>query len=141
MDNRQYRWSAVQTLLFCGVVSVMATMAAINVRSFHSPPHVALVDGSFAKAFETHYDDVFPLKRLGVNLWAALDYTFFGEGLPGVVIGRQNWLYTDEEFNVGEDYELNIRTNLALITAIKRKLAARNVTLVIGVVPAKAQIY
>jgi alginate O-acetyltransferase complex protein AlgJ len=141
MDTPLQRRSAVQTLLFCGVIAVIAIMAAINARSFHIPAHVALMDGSLAKAFETHYDDVFPVKRLGVNLWAAIDYTLFAEGLPGVVIGRQNWLYTDEEFNVSDDAELNIRTNLALIAAIKKKLAARNVTLVIGVVPTKAGIY
>jgi alginate O-acetyltransferase complex protein AlgJ len=141
MSNRLHPRSTVQTLLFCGVVTLMATMAAVSGRSFHAPAHVAWVDGSLAKAFETHYDDVFPVKPLGVNLWAAIDYALFGEGLPGVVIGRQNWLYTAEEFNVSDDSDLNIRTNLELITAVKRKLATANATLVIGAVPTKAGIY
>jgi len=141
MSTSLHRRATVQTLLFCGIVAVVSTMAAVSVRSFHSPAHVAWVNGSLAKAFEAHYDDVFPVKRLGVNLWTAIDYALFAEGLPGVVIGRQNWLYTDEEFNVSDDSTLNIRTNLALIAGVKKKLAARNVTLVIGAVPAKAAIY
>jgi alginate O-acetyltransferase complex protein AlgJ len=40
-----------------------------------------------------------PIKRLGTNLWAALDFKLFNEGRPGVVLGRDQWLYSDEEFN------------------------------------------
>ena len=141
MDNQFHRRCIVQTAMFCGIVAAMAAMAAVNVRSFHAPDRVVLVNGSLAKAFETHYDEVFPVKRLGVNLWAAIDYAFFGEGLPGVVIGRKDWLYTDEEFNVGSDSELNIRSNLALIARVRQKLASENVMLVLGLVPAKARIY
>jgi alginate O-acetyltransferase complex protein AlgJ len=141
VDNQSHHRCVVQTAVFCGILAAMAAMAAVNVRSFRAPDHVALVNGSLAKAFETRYDEVFPVKRLGVNLWAAIDYAFLGEGLPGVVIGRKNWLYTDEEFNVGSDSELNISSNLALIARVRRKLASENVMLVLGLVPTKARIY
>ena len=131
----------MQTTLFCGIVAITAILAAVSADSFHRPQHVELVNGSLAKAFETHYDEVFPVKRLGVNLWAAIDYEVFGEGLPGIVVGRQGWLYTDEEFNVGNDFDSNIRDNLALIDRVEQQLASENVLLIIGVVPTKAQIY
>ncbi|HEY0342770.1 MAG TPA: hypothetical protein VGC34_18350, partial [Steroidobacteraceae bacterium] len=74
MDTHSHRRSIVQTTLFCGIVAIMAILAAVSADSFHRPQHVELVNGSLAKAFETHYDEVFPIKRLGVNLWAAIDY-------------------------------------------------------------------
>ncbi len=131
----------IQTAGFIGIIAVMGAIAALNARSFVVPHPVELVDGSLAKAFETHYDALFPVKKLGVNLWAAIDYAAFGEGRPGVVLGRQDWLYTDEEFNVGENYAANVQGHLVLIKQLEQELASAGVALMVGVVPAKARIY
>jgi len=136
------RWlGMMQTVLFVALISVMGVMAAANVRGFHKPAQVDVVTGGLAKAFETHYDEVFPVKQLGVNLWAALDYTVFGEGRPGVVIGTEGWFYTDEEFKVADSSEADIRANLAFIAKVGRQLQGEGVALVVAVVPAKARIY
>jgi alginate O-acetyltransferase complex protein AlgJ len=100
-----------------------------------------VIDGGLAKAFEHHYEAQFPAKTLGVNLWAAIDYALFREGRPGVVIGTHDWLYTDEEFNVAEDYDASLRTNLMRIAEVQRELADAGVALVVALVPAKARIY
>jgi alginate O-acetyltransferase complex protein AlgJ len=141
MNTRLPRRCVVQTALFIGIIAVMGIIAALNVRTFSVPQPVELVDGSLAKAFETHYDELFPAKKLGVNLWAAIDYAMFGEGRPGVVLGKQDWLYTDEEFDVAENYEENIRSHLLLIGRLNRRLASEGVSLVVSVVPTKARIY
>jgi alginate O-acetyltransferase complex protein AlgJ len=99
------------------------------------------MDGALAKAFETHYEEHFPAKQLGVNLWAALDYTLFREGRPGVVIGTNDWLYTDEEFSVAEDARAAFHANFAQITAARAALEQAGVALVAALVPAKARIY
>jgi alginate O-acetyltransferase complex protein AlgJ len=141
MNTRLPRRCAIQTALFIAIIAVMGAIAALNARTFSVAGPVDLVDGSLAKAFETHYDELFPAKKLGVNLWAAIDYAVFGEGRPGVVLGKQDWLYTDEEFDVEEDYESNIRSHLLLIGRLNRRLASEGVSLVVGVVPTKARIY
>ena len=132
---------AVHTLLFCAVIVITGLVAAVNVRSFRVPERVDVIDGGFAKAFEQHYEDEFPVKRLGVNLWAAIDYALFREGRPGIVVGTHDWLYTDEEFNVGDDYDASIRANFARISDVRKQLSDAGVELLAAVVPAKARIY
>lgn len=131
----------VHALLFSGVIAIAGARAAMNAGSFRPPEAVTVVDGGFAKAFEHHYEESFPAKRLGVNLWAAIDYAVFREGRPGVVIGTHDWLYTDEEFNVGDDYTSAIRANFTRIRQVQQQLANAGVALVAAVVPAKARIY
>ncbi|MEP7245893.1 MAG: alginate O-acetyltransferase [Gammaproteobacteria bacterium] len=141
MTQWMNRWSQVQSALFAGALLTLGGLAAMNARSFRLPGSVDLLNGSLAKAFETQYDELFPVKTLGVNLWAAIDYTVFIEGRPGIVIGKEDWLYTDEEFNVGNDYHAHLRDNLALIVSHNSELASSGVQLVVAVVPAKARVY
>jgi len=133
--------SALQAGLFLCFVIAMSVFAALNMRTFDLPAGTRLVDGNRAKVFEAQFDAKFPAKKLGVNLWAAVDYVLFREGKPGVVLGRRGWLYTDEEFVVAEGYERHIRDNLKLIESIHQELTKQGVALVVAIVPAKARVY
>jgi hypothetical protein len=73
-----------------------------------------------------------PIKRLGTNLWAALDFKLFNEGRPGVVLGRDQWLYSDEEFNPIVNEELNLQGNYALVEGVRQTLKAQGVQLVLA---------
>jgi alginate O-acetyltransferase complex protein AlgJ len=135
------REACLYTALFCITLLVTGMLAATNLRTFHAPESVQLLNGELAKAIETHYDAKFPGKQLGVNLWAAIHYTLFNEGRPGVVVGNHGWLYTDEEFDVTDDAEASIEANLAAISKARDALAREGVKLVAAVVPAKARVY
>ena len=135
------REAAINTALFSSLMTITAVWAAFDARSFRMPEQVSLTDGALAKAFETHYEEHFPVKQLGVNLWAAIDYTLFREGRPGVVVGTDDWLYTDEEFNVADDARATLHTNFAQIAAARAALEDAGVALVAALVPAKARIY
>jgi alginate O-acetyltransferase complex protein AlgJ len=135
------REAGLYTALFCITLLVTGMLAATSLRSFHAPEHVQVLNGELAKAIETHYEANFPGKQLGVNLWAAIDYTLFNEGRPGVVVGNQGWLYTDEEFDVAADARASVAANLAAISKARAALASEGVQLVAAVVPAKARVY
>jgi alginate O-acetyltransferase complex protein AlgJ len=135
------REALLHTTFFCGVIAIVGVLAAVSARSFHSPHDVGVVNGGLAKALETHYDEHFPVKQLGVNVWAAIDYTLFREGRPGVVVGNRGWLYTDEEFDVGTQAQTSLNRNLAEIARARQTLANAGVTLVAAVVPSKARVY
>jgi len=135
------REAGLYTALFCITLLVTGMLAATNLRTFHAPESVRLLNGELAKAIEAHYDAKFPGKQLGVNLWAAIDYTLFNEGRPGVVIGAHGWLYTDEEFDVTDDAQSSIEANLAAISKARDALAKKDVKLIAAVVPAKVRVY
>jgi alginate O-acetyltransferase complex protein AlgJ len=98
-------------------------------------------DGSATRAFESHYDAVFPVRTLGINLWTAIGYALFDEGKPGLVVGRHDWLYTVEEFAAAADAGAQVTAHLGQIDEARRRLARRGSALLVALVPAKARIY
>ncbi|MFW0758802.1 alginate O-acetyltransferase [Pseudomonas sp. H11T01] len=125
-------------------MAVLLALGAWSMRSFFgfsTNGEATVLNGRWTKAVETHYDDEFPIKRLGTNLWAALDFKLFNEGRPGVVLGRDQWLYSDEEFNPIVNEELNLQGNYALVEGVRQTLQKRGVKLVMAIVPAKVRLY
>jgi alginate O-acetyltransferase complex protein AlgJ len=127
--------------LFLAILLALGLWSLRSFSGFSTSKETTVLNGHWTKAVETHYDDQFPLKRLGTNLWAALDYKVFKEGRPGVVLGKDQWLYTDEEFDAVANGEQNEADNLALIQGVRDTLKAHGTQLVMAVVPAKARLY
>jgi alginate O-acetyltransferase complex protein AlgJ len=132
---------ALHALVFAAAVLGVAVAAAVKARHYEPKVDQAVLDGRMAHDFETQYDHDFPARSFAVSVWAAIDYVLFREAKSGVVIGDDGWLYTDEEFIVGERYAQRVERNLARIAATRDRLAAQGVKLVVAVVPAKARVY
>lgn len=127
--------------LFLVTLLVLGLWSVRSFFGFSTNADATVLNGRWTKAVETHYDDEFPIKRLGTNLWAALDFKLFNEGRPGVVLGRDQWLYSDEEFNPIVNEELNLQGNCALVEGVRQTLKEKGVKLVMAIVPAKARLY
>ncbi|WP_288440531.1 alginate O-acetyltransferase [uncultured Pseudomonas sp.] len=129
------------SLSFLGLLVGMGVWSTGGFEGFHRTQQMTLLNGKLAKAAETHYDEQFPIKRLGTNLWAALDFKLFNEGRPGVVLGRDQWLFTDEEFKPTANAEQQMQENLALIQGVRDTLRKHGSHLVLAIIPAKARVY
>ncbi|MBT2311623.1 alginate O-acetyltransferase [Pseudomonas fluorescens] len=127
--------------LFLLTLTVLGLWSVRSFFGFSTHPDATVINGRWTKAVETHYDDEFPIKRLGTNIWAALDYKLFNEGRKGVVLGRDQWLYSDEEFNPIVNEQQNLQGNYALVEGVRQKLKEKGITLVMAIVPAKARLY
>ena len=128
-------------LLFLAVLLGLGIWSLWSFASFNRTAQMTVLNGKFTQAVQSHYDDQFPIKRLGTNLWAAVDFKLFHEGRPGVVLGRDQWLYSDEEFDPvagGTQIEAD---NFALIKGVAGQLKEHGVHLVLAIVPAKARLY
>lgn len=139
--SASHRAALANALLFIALIAVLGGVGMVRVFGFRSTPGENIWRGALAHAFEKHYDEVFPVKRFGVNLWAATEYVLFREGLPGVIVGHGGWLYTDEEFKLDNDSAAQVQRNLALITWVQRELEHQHVALMVALVPAKARVY
>ncbi|MEE1868076.1 alginate O-acetyltransferase [Pseudomonas auratipiscis] len=128
-------------VLFLVLLLGLGVWSLGGLSSFQRTAQMSVLDGKLAKAAETHYDAQFPLKRIGTNLWAALDFKLFNEGRPGVVLGRDNWLFSDEEFKPVANSDQFEQENLALIRGVRDTLQQHGVQLVLAIVPAKARLY
>ena len=127
--------------LFLAILLVLGLWSLRSFASFSTTPETTVLNGKWTKAAETHYDEEFPIKRLGTNLWAALDYKLFNEGRPGVILGKDQWLYTDEEFDAVANSEQNEADNLAIIQGVRDTLKKQGTQLVLAIVPAKTRLY
>ncbi|WP_166365487.1 alginate O-acetyltransferase [Pseudomonas akapageensis] len=127
--------------LFLAMLLCLGAWSLRSFMGFNTNSDATLLNGRWAKAVETHYDDEFPIKRLGTNLWAALDFKLFNEGRPGVVLGRDQWLFSDEEFKPIAGSDQFEQENVALIQGVLDTLKQHGVQLVLAIVPAKARLY
>ncbi|WP_213875220.1 alginate O-acetyltransferase [Pseudomonas sp. dw_358] len=134
-------WQIIYISLFLGLLLALGGWSLLSFASFQRTAPMTVLNGRLAQGLQSHYDEQFPIKRLGTNLWAALDYGLFKEGRPGVVLGRDQWLYSDEEFNPMADAKQSESSNLALIRGVQATLAQHHVQLVLAIVPAKARLY
>lgn len=127
--------------LFLAILLVLGLWSLRSFIGFSTSKETTVLNGHWTKAVETRYDEEFPIKRLGTNLWAALDYKVFNEGRPGVILGKDQWLYTDEEFDAVANGEQNEADNLAIIQGVRDTLKKQGTQLVLAIVPAKTRLY
>jgi len=127
--------------LFLAILLVLGLWSLRSFSGFSTSKETTVLNGHWTKAVETHYDEEFPIKRLGTNLWAALDYKVFNEGRPGVILGKDQWLYTDEEFDAVANSEQNEADNLAIIQGVRDTLKKQGTQLVLAIIPAKTRLY
>lgn len=136
--NLHARWVGV---LFGTGILALAIAAATKAWSYQVQPGVSLVRGELTRHFESHYDEVFPAKTFGTNLWAAIQFLLFGEGRSGVVVGENGWLYTQEEFCDHTDADVKIDARLHLIERVRDEMQQRDTQLVVALLPAKTRMY
>ena len=134
-------WSLWLSSAFAAGLLLLALAAGWRAAPPRVPDTGGWWDGSATRAFESHYDAVFPVRTLGINLWTAIGYALFDEGKPGLVVGRHGWLYTTEEFDAPADAGALVAAHLAQIGEARHRLAQRNSRLVVALLPAKARVY
>ena len=128
-------------VVFAGMLLALSLWSMRGIVGFSVAKETTVLNGKLAHAFEKHYDDQFPIKQIGTNLWALVDFGLFGEGRQGVVIGKDGWLFSDEEFDPVADGNRHLQENLALVQGVRDELANRGVTLVLAIVPSKSRLY
>ncbi|UTW45917.1 alginate O-acetyltransferase [bacterium SCSIO 12696] len=140
-DKPSLRTDKCISIVFIGVIVVCGAFSWSGLRidqtSFTAKN---IFNGSAAQSLESHYDQRFALKQLGTNSWGALEYTLFGEGRQGVVVGNGGWLFSNEEF-YAQDAQNHLQQNLAYIGWVAEKLATAQVQLLVVPVPAKSRLY
>ncbi|MHC5350597.1 alginate O-acetyltransferase [Pseudomonas sp. A46] len=131
-------------LLFIGLLFGMFLYSLPAVFSFGKTQTDAwslFVDGKLLRKFEQFYDKRFFLRDPSVRAWADIRFMLFGEGTSGVVIGKDGWLFTNQEYLVTGDLPANLKKQVETIVQVRRRLAENGKKLVLLPVPMKLDIY
>ncbi|PYC12572.1 alginate O-acetyltransferase [Pseudomonas mosselii] len=99
------------------------------------------VDGKLLRKFEQVYDKRLFLREPSQQLWADAQFQLFGEGTKGVVLGKDGWLYTNQEYRVPNDLDASLASQLEQIVKVQRQLAEHGKHLVLLPLPMKLDIY
>lgn len=99
-----------------------------------------VINGSWAKLFESKFDKNLNHYPFSKSFWSSFSYFLFKEGKEGVLIGKDGWLFTTEEFSYSDDFNENIENNLNYISFVKTKLLQNNIKLFVVPIPSKARV-
>jgi alginate O-acetyltransferase complex protein AlgJ len=111
-----------------------ATLPAISMQTDY-------VNGKATLAFEDWFKRALLFEDMAVKGWGSLSYALFHTGNKGVVIGREGWLFTAEEYEVPRDDTHQLATKLRWIQTVATYLHHKGSRLIIVPIPAKARIY
>ncbi|AVD82601.1 hypothetical protein C4Q28_10760 [Pseudomonas sp. SWI6] len=136
--------SKANGILFALALGAMFVYSLPPVFSFartQSDAWNLFVDGKLLRKFEQVYDKRFFLRAPSVTLWADAQFQLFGEGTKGVVLGKDGWLYTNQEYRVPNDLDANLTGQLEQIVKVRAQLAEHGKQLVVLPLPMKLDVY
>jgi alginate O-acetyltransferase complex protein AlgJ len=131
-------------VLFLGYALVANAGFIQDIRRDSSEIPRAVIDyfnGDAALQIDSYYKQVMPHRLASIDLMGALRYLTFGEGRSGVVIGKDGWLFSSEEFRATGDHAVDVANAAKGIAEVRDTLAAKGIELVVVPLPAKADIY
>lgn len=138
----------MKTNYFTGItfIVLLAGGFLISALSHYKTPRqseqvAVLLDGRDTAAYETVFDKNLLYKQASIDLWSMSGYILFGEGKEGVLVGKNGWLFTNEEFFYDQNFEKVIETNKTFIAKTAETLQDKSIKLVIVLIPSKARIY
>lgn len=103
-------------------------------------PFGAVTTARSSGEVDTTLEEEHPWRHLAVTAITAFRVRLFGEAQPGVRIGSEGWLFTDEEFAHHPDDPERRTASIDAIRTASRTLESRGVSLVVVLVPSKARV-
>jgi alginate O-acetyltransferase complex protein AlgJ len=117
------------------IVGVLGTL--VN-PALSRAPAADVWSGRWASAYQAALDAASPLRPVALAAWNALDLALFRQAPAGVLLGRDGWLFTEEEYDLPVDATSVRSAWVTQIVDVADRLAREDVRLVVALVPAKA---
>ncbi|WP_394213365.1 hypothetical protein [Enterovibrio calviensis] len=126
--------------LLASAFVVCITIWNVKELSWDTERH-PILNGTQARELESQFEQSLIISDWAKGLWAAIDYSLFKEGYSGVVVGKEGWLFSAEEYFVPEKKQAKLESNLLFVNNISKQLQASGITLKVALIPEKAEIY
>jgi alginate O-acetyltransferase complex protein AlgJ len=121
-----------------GVAAIMTEAAQRQLAS--ALDFKSILSGRAASVVNTAMAHNLPVDVLFRTAGGILRWRLFNSGGPQVWAGRNDWLYLMEELRPWPDAAAVMQTRAAVVGRVAASLKARNIDLVVAVVPDKARI-
>jgi alginate O-acetyltransferase complex protein AlgJ len=138
MQTRAFTFNAI-TLLLTVLTGLTLTIISGGWRDDHADK--TLLNGARSKALETDLEKAFPIRQAAINVWGSFEFSVFGNGRKGVLVGSDGWFYSSEEFERVKNFDTEITGKLEYVAQVKKTLEQAGAKLAVVLVPAKARVY
>jgi alginate O-acetyltransferase complex protein AlgJ len=101
----------------------------------------AYLSGEAAVEIDAYYKKIMPHRLPSIDLMGAARYLVFKEGRKGVLVGKDGWLFSREEFEATLTGPANLAKAREGLLSVRDALAESGVKLVLLPLPAKVDIY
>jgi alginate O-acetyltransferase complex protein AlgJ len=139
VDTVRYPSLLVRFFLTVLVLGLGLHLWTINSQTLTNNQDV--FNGAWSRQFEKSLTQTSPITEKAIGIWGAFEYFVFATGRKGVLIGQNGWLFTDEEFQTTPQFWSEFEKNTLYIAKVGKALQAKNISLLIVPVPAKARVY
>lgn len=141
--NSAHKFNGIAFILMLVVMLAYSLPKVVDFVRLQSPSDAAelFASGQLLRQFEDYYDKGFFLRDPSIELWASAQYLLFREGSSGVMLGREGWLFTNEEYRLPNAYQQALDSNVAKIAAVEKTLKAHNKRLIVLPLPMKVDVY
>lgn len=112
-----------------------------TLKSVESITLKTFLNGKWTPPFEKKFTEDLSIYKPSRTFWGTAEYDLFADGRSGVVIGKDGWLFTSEEFQNTRKAAQVYADHMAYIEETAADLKAKGVKLVIAFIPAKAGVY
>jgi alginate O-acetyltransferase complex protein AlgJ len=116
-------------------------MSLLSPSILKSPEGKKLLNGEWTAAYEAEFNQSLWIRQPSIDTWGVMEYALFNNGRDGVLVGKDGWLFTSEEFKFYPDGDEAMQDKLELATVAQEKLAEFGSNLVVVIIPSKASIY
>lgn len=138
--------SRKQTNTYAAFMGI-ALLAAAGVVAISNPSTwvgslpVPMANGEWATLYGKNFDKTLLLTEPARQAFGTLSYIGFREGRPGVLVGTDGWLFTDEEMSKLDAPQVALDDKIAFIRAAQSKAASAGTQVIVALVPAKLRVY
>lgn len=116
-------------------IGLPGAIALVTTETSHLDQN--LIEGAFQRSYEDDFASNVPLHNQASAAYTAVTLALFRQAGPEVVIGKQDWLFTAEEFRPAST-DVDFAATLA---DVHERLAAQGISLIPVIVPDKARVY
>ncbi|WP_165589417.1 alginate O-acetyltransferase AlgX-related protein [Cognatishimia activa] len=128
------------TSLFLIALIAMGGLFTLVRTEWDASQRQPFVDGVTQAQIQDQITGSFPLRELSISLWRAFEFQAFGEGTRAVIVGKDGWLFSAEEFEAHSEQGTVLKDRVALTAQIVDQLQTQDITVVVALLPDKARI-
>jgi alginate O-acetyltransferase complex protein AlgJ len=140
-DDRSQVRRRLPGICLLAVLAAGLVFSFMDPATFSAPSRADPVGGAWADGYQKEYERGLAVRKPALALWTALRYWLFSEGEQGVLVGEDGWLFSTEEFIAMDPTGRTLGEAIDYVAAVRDQLLAKDIALVVALVPTKAGTY